>query len=119
MATGYTKTAAVPYNNHDANVVKWTLAAGESGDPLLLPEAADRSVHIVGTFNGATVVFEGSNDTNDGTSRYKTLTDPLGNPISKTAAALCAVSEMTRLVRPSVTGGDVSTAIEIFLLLKR
>lgn len=119
MTTASTKAGAAAYNNQDANVVSWLLAQGETGDAINLSEFADRSVHFLGTFGGATVVLEGSNDTNDATTRYATLTDPLGNSISRTSAGLRAVTEMTRLVRPKVTGGDGTTAIEVFLMAKR
>lgn len=72
-----------------------TAAAVECGD------FADRSVYIGGTFGGATVVFQGSND---GTN-YATLTDPQGNNISKTSAGLEAVTELTAYARPSASGG--------------
>lgn len=121
MATTYTELGAQSFNNQEGKAVKWTLAQGESGDPYVLPGYADRSIQFTGTFGGATVTFEGSNEGADGAapSNYATLTDPQGNAISKTSAALEAVSEMTRVVRPKVTGGDGTTSIVCNLFAKR
>lgn len=76
---------------------------------------ADRSVQITGTFDGATVIFEGSND---GTN-FRTLTDPQGNDISKTAAALEQITELVLNVRPRVTGAGALTDITVILLARK
>src|SRR3990172_5842911 len=49
----------------------------------------DRTVQILGTIDTATVLFEGSLD---GTN-WATLTDPQGNPLSKTGVAIEGVQE--------------------------
>jgi hypothetical protein len=118
----YVKTPAVPYNTFEANVVTWgPLQANDVGQPMVVPEAADRSIQFLGTFGGATVVLEGTNDTADAPpdANYSTLRDPLGTLISKTAKDAVAVTENMRLTRPHVTGGDGTTAIYAYLLLKR
>lgn len=97
-----------------AHVVSWAFTGGDTGVPIEMPGASTRSVQFAGTFNGATVVLEGSND---GTN-YATLTDPQGNAISKTADALEKVEEVTRYVRPRVSAGAV-TAVTITMLLRR
>jgi hypothetical protein len=89
------------------------LAGSDVGDTLEHTAWSDRSVQFTGTFDSGTVVLQGSND---GTNWF-TLTDPQGNAISKTAAALEAVSELTRYVRPSVSGGGGSCAIDVHLLI--
>jgi len=118
MTTAFTKTGGESFNNHESNLIQWVLAAGESGDAFLLPGYADRSVQVFGTFGGASVVFEGSNQ--DGTpATYATLSDPQGNGLTFTAAGLKAVLEMTRVVRPRVIGGDGTTSLTIILFAKR
>lgn len=77
------------------------LAAGDDGAPIEAVEFADRSVQVAGTFGGATLVVEGSNDS----TAYGTLTDPQGNDLNITAARIEMVSEVTRLIRPRVQGG--------------
>lgn len=94
----------------------WTLANGESGDPLTLPNFSDRSVQVLGTFgSGGSVTIQGSID---GTN-WNTLTDPQGNALTKTAAALEAVSEATPYIRPTCTAGDGTTAITVLIFATR
>lgn len=96
-------------------VVSWTgLLNGDDGAPIQLGAYSDRSVQFTGTFGvGGTIVLEGSND---GTN-YVVLTDPQGNGISKTSASIEAVSEPSRYVRPRVTAGDGTTALQCHLFL--
>lgn len=97
-------------------VATWAnMVNGDSGRPLAVPEAADRCVQFVGTFDTSTIILEGSND---GTN-YEILTDPQGNDISKSAADLEQVVEVTRYIRPRVTAGGASTDISCVLLVRR
>lgn len=100
-----------------AVIISWTgLLNGDSGEPVDMTEFADRTAQIIGTFGaGGTIVLEG---TNDGTN-YVTLTDPQGNAISKTSASIEAISELTWKVRPRVTGGDGTTDLSVYLLIKK
>lgn len=101
---------------NDIRILTWTpLAKGDTGQPFRMPGWADRSVQIQGDFDGATVLFEGSND---GTN-YFPLTDPQGNAISKTSESLEAVTEMTLWVRPRVSGSGGTTAITVILAVRR
>lgn len=123
MATvNYVKASAVSFDLQLADTIKWSLAANDVGQWLVLPRAADRSVHIYGTFGGATVVVEGTNEPEaDGNvdANAKTLSDPQGNPLSFTAGpALKAPVEMVRSIRVRVIGGDGTTAITAVLLAK-
>jgi hypothetical protein len=117
MATRAKSITKLETVGDDVRIVTWTgLLNGDDGDPFEMPGWPDRSIQVLGTFGvGGTIVFEGSND---GTN-YVTLTDPQGNTISKTAAALEAVSELTRRVRPRVTGGDGTTSLTAVLLVRR
>ena len=80
-----------------------------------MPGSSIRSVQFVGTFDTATIVLEGSND---GTN-YVTLTDPQGNSISKTAAALEQIEEVTRYVRPRITAAGAATDLDIHMIFVR
>jgi hypothetical protein len=92
------------------------LLNGDDGGPVELPSFPDVSVQVGGTFGtGGTIVMEGSND---GTT-YFTLTDPQGNTVSKTSAALEQIEELVRYRRPRVTGGDGTTALTVTLLARR
>jgi hypothetical protein len=98
-------------------VRKWTplTAANNVGDAYEWPWGADKSVQVAGTFGGATIVIQGSND---GTN-YHTLTDPQGNAVSFTVAGIEAITENTRYIRPSLSGGDGTTSLTVTLLCRR
>ena len=91
-------------------------AANNVGAAIAFSQWADRSVQVVGTFNGANMAWEGSND---GGNAWFTLTDPQGNPILKAAAAGEAVTEIVQLARPNVTGGGVATDLTVAAVLRR
>jgi len=87
-----------------------------AGIALAKPEFVDRSIQVLGTFGGGTVVIEGSVD---GTN-YKTLTDPQGNALSVTAAKIEAVSELVSLIRPRTTAGAIGvTDLTVALIVRR
>lgn len=116
MATIAKSVTSLKQFGDRAQVVAWEgLDAGDDGDPFEMPGASDRSVHIKGNFgSGGVATLKGSND---GVT-FVTLTDPQGTPISFSAEALVAVSELTRYVRPELAGGT-SPAVDVYLLAKR
>ena len=89
-----------------------TLVTGSlDGESIELPDHADKSVQVVGTFNTATIALQGSND---GTN-WVSLSDPQGNAIEMTSAGLKQILENTRFVRPLVTSVGASTDVDVFL----
>lgn len=88
--------------------VRWTLGNADVGLAVDLGGFADRSIHISGTFGGATCTFKGSN--NDGAT-FIVLTDPQGNAISKTAEAIEAITELCQQVRPETAAGAGSAVV--------
>lgn len=117
MATRtFTDTRDATFGNK-AHYVSWTgLLNGDDGSPYAMPGWADRTVQITGTFGaGGTVVIEGSID---GTN-YVTLTDPQGNAISKTGAAIETITEIVKFIRPRVTAGDGTTSLACSLMVRR
>lgn len=86
----------------------------DTGVPIEFGEHMDMTVQITGTFGSATIVIQGSND---GTT-YTTLTDPQGNAISKTSAAIETIAECPRFVRPSSSGGT-GTAVDVVIFARR
>lgn len=95
------------------SLATWTaLTTGDTGKPVSGVGLSDRSVQFTGTFGGATVVLEGSND---GTN-WVTLTDPAGVALSFTSAGLKQVLQITRYTRPNVSGG-AAVAINCNLLV--
>ena len=117
MATAFTVTT-LPNTIDYRGMVKytWTLANGESGDPVTSVNHADRSVQVSGTFGvGGIVEMRGSLD---GTN-YAVLTDQNDNSLSLTTAKIEAIMQLTEYFRPVVTAGDGTTALTITLLAKR
>ena len=92
-----------------------TLTTGDTAG-YCLPQGVGSlagSVQVTGTFGGATVVLEGSND---GTN-YVTLTDITGFPISLTAAGLVDFSTACAYVRPAISGGS-SDDVDVTVILR-
>lgn len=106
--------ALVP--SHDGRIlrVKWlAIPNGDQGRAVSLSMYQDRTVQVTGTFgSGGSVTIQGSND---GGTTWATLTDPLGNALTFTAAGMKQITELPYEIRPSVTAGDVSTAINVWL----
>jgi hypothetical protein len=86
------------------------------GSGIKIPGAADRSVQVMGTVGGATVIIEGSNvltPTVDGD--WFTLHDENGDVLTFTVLDDGhAIAENTLRVRPRITGG---TAVDIDVLI--
>ena len=101
----------------DAYIAEWAeiSAAITTGDALEKVQLTDRTVQMTGTWDGATIVMQGSLD---GVT-YFTLTDPQGNALSFTADGLESVMEATRFIRPfrSVAGGG-TVDVKVILLYK-
>jgi hypothetical protein len=116
MATAATEGTLSAANSTEIRTSTWTLSAGETGDAVAMPGHADRSVQVFGTFGGATVIFEGSNEASPTT--YATLNDPFGTALSKTLAGLFGIAEMVRYFRPRVSGGS-GTSVTVILFAKR
>lgn len=119
MATIASVIQSIDTYGDDCHVVSWstmTNSGSDVGSPIQMPGSADRSVQVTGTFGaGGTVAIEGSND---GTN-YVTLNDPQGNALAVTTAKIEQILEMTRYIRPRITGGDGSTSLTVTLLLRR
>lgn len=91
----------------------WTvIPQDDEGVPISIPGASDRTVQVVGTFNGAAVTFEASLDN----SNWFTCTDLQGNAISMTSAGAEFITENAVHYKPVVTGGDGDTSITVYML---
>jgi len=92
------------------------------GDWIQIPKDPDKVFQVFGTFGGATVVLQGTNDPNAITTPSSanpiTLTDPLGNNVSFTSAGMKQVLEDPIFVRPSTSGGS-GTSITVILSSRR
>lgn len=89
----------------------WTLSDNESGEAIESPHYVDRSVQVAGSLGGGTVTLQGSNDG----SNYEVLTDATGAVLSFTASGLKQVLQVTRYIKPVITGAT-SPDVQIILL---
>jgi hypothetical protein len=108
----------------DAHVILWTplTSTNVDGEAIEMTGSADRSVQVTGTFDSGSVAIQGSNVLAPVASTdadWFPLTDPLGNAIAITAAGGCAVMELTRWIRPKVSGAGGTASLSVRLLVKR
>lgn len=88
-----------------ARFAKWeALATGDTATTHTLEGTTGLlgSFQAFGTFGGATVILQGSND---GTN-WVALSDPSGTAISLTAAGAFEFSTAMAYIRPSISGGS-------------
>ena len=98
-------------------LVLWeTMVTGDTATPFFIPDAADMTVHIIGTFAGGTSISLTGSMVLGGT--YTVLTDPQGNAITKTAAGIEAVEEAPLYVKPTIASGTADD-IDVYLLLRK
>lgn len=110
-----TKIETVLNNGYGKRIAWQGLASSESGEAVSLAEFADRSVQIHGTFGGASVIIEG---TNDGTNWYA-LNDLQGAALSASTAKIEGIAELTYQIRPTISGGDGTTDISVTLFARK
>lgn len=110
-----TVNAAFSYNDgHNYRDVTWeTLTnANSDGQPVELRNYRSASVQLKGTFGGATVAIQGSND---GGMTYATVPKRhSGSAASATAAEIIELSGDWSHLRPFVTGGS-GTDVDVIL----
>ena len=94
-----------------------SLGADDDGSAVPIPGAADKSVHVTGTFDGTSVTLEGSNvPTPSADADWFTLTDPQGDALTFAAAGGNIVIENTLWIRPHGSGGGGSTDVTVRVL---
>jgi hypothetical protein len=114
----------------DATLITWGPLVQPSlsdGAAISMPGAADRCVQVTGTLGaGGNVRIEGSNlaaprtAAQDGTfADWNVLTDPQGNALDLASLRIEQITEITRWIRPRITGGDGTTSLTVRLLVRR
>lgn len=99
--------------------IEWaSLASGDVGLPVDMSHLPDKTVHVVGTFNTATVSLQGSNvgDGIDTATGFVILNDPQGNTLGFSAAGVDAITQLTRWIRPSIGAGGGSTNVNVIVM---
>ncbi len=98
-----------------AHAFLWeTLTENDTALPLVCPHRADMSVHVLGTFNGGTLVIAGSNIVTS--PSYITLVDQSDNALSFTAAGLEAIAANVWQIRPRITAG-ATMDLDIYIFI--
>lgn len=85
--------------------------------PVSYPKHSNKSIQVLGTFGGASVAIQGSNDIVGTPTNFASLNDPGGTVIAITSAKIKAVLENTVHIQPVATGGT-SQNLTIQMLLQ-
>jgi hypothetical protein len=95
------------------------MASGDDAEPIKLAGSNDRTAQVIGTFGGASVSIDGSLEIYPATAtNFATLTDPQGLALTFTASKVEAITELTNLIKPTLTGGGGSTLVDVYLLVR-
>lgn len=98
--------------------IEWAnLGQGDDGSWYMLGHYSDKCLHVYGTFGGATVTIQGSNQDSTPTSGLG-LTDPTQTAISMTSEGMKQVLENPLFIRPKITGGDGTTSLTARLVCR-
>lgn len=100
-------------------LIKWAgLALNDTGVPFVFPSHADRSVRAQGVFGVAgACTIEASLEMVP--TSYDTLNDPHDTPLVLQTSKIRAVLENATNIRPRVTAGDGTTALDVYLLMSK
>ena len=89
------------------------MATGDVGGGIPIAYAADLTGQVTGTFGGATITWQGSNDN----TNWHPMTQKSGTGnMAFTSAAVHTANENPAWIRPAVTGGT-SVAIDCTLAI--
>ncbi len=106
MATITPTVVGVNKNDGSTYLVTWTpVTESDTFGPVFLPEYADKSVHVTGTFGSCTLAVHGSNDG----VNYAALNDASSTVIGIQSDKIKQVLENTAYVKPIATGGSAQS----------
>lgn len=100
-------------------LVSWEgIAQGDTADEALLPEYTVRSIHVLGTFTGASAIaLAGSNDPDLSNDNFVTLKDQVDDALSFSSAGLRRVEDNPYRIKPVLSDGDGDTDLDVHLLV--
>lgn len=87
----------------------WTITGTDDGAPESAPQYPLKSVTVVGTFGGGTILIEESNDG----STYVTSVNNIGTAASFTANGSMVIASNARFHRPRASVGVTSVVISL------
>lgn len=100
----------------DIRVISFTGGAtNDNSDPLGFAPWGDVCVQALGTFGGATVTIQGSND---GGTTWATLNNAQGTVATFTAAGIKQIVERPLHMRAAITGG-AGVSVSVIFVLRR
>ena len=105
----------IPVESGSGHVLWETMLQNDVGLQVRLGKWADKTIQVIGTFNGALVVPEGSPD---GTT-WGALNDPQGTTISITDNVPVLIAENPIFIRIADVNGGVTTDLDIYLSFAR
>lgn len=93
----------------------WQMRAGDTAQPLVCPRFSDKSLHIFGTFDGASVTLKGGND--PAQSSVEDIYDFEGTTITQAAARKpWVILPNVYIIKPVLTGGTGNTLLTIAIV---
>jgi hypothetical protein len=102
--------------------VRWaSMANGDTGEPVGLPQYPDKTAQVEGTFStGGTVIMEGGASVVPAAGDWGGIHDPQGTLVSFGVGATendpLVLAENPRVIRPNVTAGDASTDVDVVVI---
>lgn len=95
----------------------WNMGSGDVATPLLCPRYNDKSVQIFGTWGGATVSLQCTNDPALAAGSYQDAYDFEGTTISQTADRKpWVILPLVYALKPVITGGNGTTNLVIAIV---
>lgn len=125
MATVAWTTVASQTFGEIAATITWTplTTTNLDGQAFAMPAFADRSIHVYGTFGAAaTLTIQGSNEVTP--TNWVTLAaagDPAEDMVFLTAGGndIKQILEVSRFIRPLLSGGDGTTSLTVQMLIRK
>ena len=78
------------------------------------PFMADKTIHVFGTWDTATLTIQGSNEAT--TTDWQTLSDVHGTSLALTADGIYTIAENPAGIRPLVSSVGASTDLDVIML---
>lgn len=105
-------------DNNELLKVEWrNIRNGDTILPFKKASKPDKTMHVFGTFGGATVTMTGGNDdraiTDSGNASMLTVKDSLGNNVSLTTAGYAFIIPNFLYWKPAISGAGGDTALTV------